>query len=110
MSSPAVVFGRSHGAVLSASCREARLRLRISALRHPLPARPSDPALDKKGGTTDGLAHSSARHRYGVAVYNGLPDFIRCAEGMRRHESGILFVAATQDYMPKWRLYTLDLA
>jgi hypothetical protein len=83
--------------------REARLRLKISALRHPLPARPSDPALDKKGDTTDGLAHSSARHRYGVAVQNGFLDFIRCAEGMRR-------VAATQGHMPKWRLYTLNLA
>lgn len=78
--------------------REARLWLRISAPRHPLPARPPDLVQDKKGGTKDGLAYSSARHRYGVAVSDGLPDSIRCAEGMHRHESGTVLAAATQDY------------
>ena len=110
MSSPAVVFGRPMVPYSLLHSRAARLRLRMSALRHPLPARPSDPATDKKSSTTDGSAHSSARHRYGVAVHNGLLDLIRCAKGMRRYESGVLFVAATQDYMPKWRLYTPNLA
>jgi hypothetical protein len=33
-----------------------------------------------------------------VAVSDGLPDSIRCAEGMHRHESGTVLAAATQDY------------